>query len=322
MALHSSFGTELPAAAEEFLSVAYTDIDLRLPEDGKKFHFADDRIDPGPFKLDEMTIGATAAFGYETTEEFFITRVISGTLRLLQPGDGIDETFGHGDIGMLSRPGIDSVTEVDPSFSQDVITLTAPYVREAAGLDPDGGELPTFTSVRPATPQRARTWRQALELIGGMLHGDPAVADAPLVVGSANRMLAGLMLATFPNTATPRPVPLHGRDARNGAALRRAISFIDSNADRDIGIAEIAGAANVSRRAVQLAFRRHLGTTPTGYLRRVRLDCAHRELLGAVPEDHLTVTDVAYRWGFSSPSRFAERYRAAFGTPPSETLRE
>jgi AraC-like DNA-binding protein len=29
----------------------------------------------------------------------------------------------------------------------------------------------------------------------------------------------------------------------------------------------------------------------------------------------------SYRWGFSSPSRFAERYRIAFGCCPSETLR-
>ncbi len=61
--------------------------------------------------------------------------------------------------------------------------------------------------------------------------------------------------------------------------------------------------------------------TPTAYLRRVRLDHAHRELVGAADGDGLTVTEVAYRWGFSSPSRFAERYRAAFGVAPSQTLR-
>jgi AraC-like DNA-binding protein len=322
MALHSSFGTEEPDVAEQFLSEAYTDMELRLPRDRAEFRFADDRIDPGPFKLDEMTIHATAAFGFESEEEFFVTRVASGKLRVSAAAEGLDEGFVHGDIGLIGRPRIDSVTEVDEDFRQDVITLTAPFVREAAGIEPGSEELPTFHSVRPATPQRARTWRRALEMVGGMLHGDPAIADAPLVIASANRMLAGLLLATFPNTATAAPVPLHGRDARNGDALRRAISFIDSNADRDIGIADIAGAANVSRRAVQVAFQRHLETTPTGYLRRVRLDYAHRELLAAAPEDHLTVTDVAYRWGFSSPSRFAERYRAAFGYSPSQTLRD
>ena len=72
---------------------------------------------------------------------------------------------------------------------------------------------------------------------------------------------------------------------------------------------------------MEYAFRRHLGATPTTYLRQVRLDHAHRELAGATPEDGVTVTEVAYRWGFSSPSRFAEYYRAAFGCRPGETLR-
>jgi transcriptional regulator GlxA family with amidase domain len=101
--------------------------------------------------------------------------------------------------------------------------------------------------------------------------------------------------------------------------VRRAISFIEAHPDQDISVADIAAAACVTTRAVQLAFRRHLNTTPTGYLRRIRLDYAHRELLAADPERD-TVTAVAYRWGFPSASRFAVHYRAAYGVLPSHTL--
>jgi AraC-like DNA-binding protein len=55
------------------------------------------------------------------------------------------------------------------------------------------------------------------------------------------------------------------------------------------------------------------------YLRRVRLGHAHLELLAADPA-RLTVTAIAYRWGFPSASRFAAQYRAAYGTPPSRAL--
>jgi transcriptional regulator GlxA family with amidase domain len=85
-------------------------------------------------------------------------------------------------------------------------------------------------------------------------------------------------------------------------------------------VAEIARAASVTPRAVQLAFRRHLDTTPTAYLRRVRLEQAHRQLRDATPGDGITVAEVAARWGFT-PSRFTERYRAAYGVLPSHTLR-
>ncbi|MEU6280948.1 helix-turn-helix domain-containing protein [Streptomyces sp. NPDC047028] len=33
------------------------------------------------------------------------------------------------------------------------------------------------------------------------------------------------------------------------------------------------------------------------------------------------MADVARRWGFAHQGRFAERYRARFGEPPSRTLR-
>ena len=104
------------------------------------------------------------------------------------------------------------------------------------------------------------------------------------------------------------------------ATLHRAIAFIDDNAHRDITNADIADAAHVTIRAVQHAFRRHLGTTPTAYLRRVRLEYAHRDLTAADPAEQ-TVTGIAYRWGFPSPSRFAVYYRDVYGILPGHTLR-
>ena len=35
----------------------------------------------------------------------------------------------------------------------------------------------------------------------------------------------------------------------------------------------------------------------------------------------MTVTAVAYRWGFPSPSRFTAYYRQAYGVTPNQTLR-
>ena len=35
-----------------------------------------------------------------------------------------------------------------------------------------------------------------------------------------------------------------------------------------------------------------------------------------------TVTDVALRYGFANPGRFAGQYRRAFGVSPAETLRK
>lgn len=102
--------------------------------------------------------------------------------------------------------------------------------------------------------------------------------------------------------------------------LRRAITFIDDNAHRDIRLTDIAAAIGVTPRSVQYTFRRHLGTTPLEHLRRVRLHRAHRDLQAADPAVD-TVMAIAGRWRFGHPGRFSMAYKAAFGTPPSQTLR-
>lgn len=102
--------------------------------------------------------------------------------------------------------------------------------------------------------------------------------------------------------------------------LQRAIAFIHDNAHREITLSDIAAAVNVTPRSVQYTFRRHLGTTPLEYLRRVRLDRAHRDLEVADPAVD-TVTAIAGRWGFSHAGRFSSLYKKTFGRPPSRTLR-
>jgi AraC-like DNA-binding protein len=315
----TKFATDVPELAEETVSEAYLDVRLSLDEEeARNFYFSLSRFDAGPFQLDEMEIRARASFSFEPEEEeFVIGRVTHGGLRLRLPDGG--EDFDPGEVALLVRPGVPATTDVR-DYRQLVTTLRASTVREAAGRDPDA-PLPTFASARPISLNRARSWRRARDFVSGLFAGDPEVATAPLVVGSANRMLAGLVLATFPNDSIAPPSRRDRHDAEAPATVRRAVAFIESQADRDIGMAEIAAAAGVSRRAVQLAFRRHLDTTPTAYLRKVRLDLAHAELLAATRDDGLTVTEVAYRWGFSSPSRFAERYRAEYGHSPSEMLR-
>ena len=103
--------------------------------------------------------------------------------------------------------------------------------------------------------------------------------------------------------------------------LRRALVFIDENAADPITLNEIAGAARLSPRGLQAAFRRHLKTTPLGYLRSIRLERAHRDLQGAEPGDGASVAALAAKWGFIHLGRFATEYRRRFGVYPSQTLR-
>jgi AraC family transcriptional regulator, ethanolamine operon transcriptional activator len=85
-------------------------------------------------------------------------------------------------------------------------------------------------------------------------------------------------------------------------------------------ISEFCDAIGVTQRTLARAVRAVHGTTPTEYVRMLRLTEAKRAL--SSPQGRTeTVTDVAIRCGFRQLSRFAADYRAAFGESPSETLR-
>ena len=86
-------------------------------------------------------------------------------------------------------------------------------------------------------------------------------------------------------------------------------------------MADVAEAAGVSVRTLQAGFHEHLDNSPTSYIRDLRLDRAHADLLEGDPYAGPQVTDVALRWGFSHFGRFAALYRRRFGERPSETLR-
>ena len=115
-------------------------------------------------------------------------------------------------------------------------------------------------------------------------------------------------------------VDINAVGRKQAPLLRRALAFIHDNAQTDIGLNDIAAVVGVTPRSVQYLFRRHLDTTPLEYLRRVRLDYAHRDLLAADPSVD-TVTAIAERWGFSHAGRFSIAYKQVFGTKPSRTLR-
>ena len=144
-------------------------------------------------------------------------------------------------------------------------------------------------------------------------------ADSPLVLAAAARTVAAAVVTCFPNTIR-KVLPRHRPTGASGDLLRRAVAFVDENFNRDIGVGDIAHAIHITPRTVQLMFRRHLGTTPTGYLRRARLDQAHGELVRADPAS-ATVSGIAARWGFGHPGRFSALYRQTYGRTPSTTLR-
>ncbi|GIH76462.1 AraC family transcriptional regulator [Planobispora longispora] len=164
----------------------------------------------------------------------------------------------------------------------------------------------------------ARSWRAMVDLVVGEAEHDDGLAAQPLAAAHLENALLSSLLTMQPsnylarlNTPRPPAVP---------KVVRRAMEFIDGHAHEPLTTEDVARAVAVSGRSLQEGFRRHLGLTPMGYLRDVRLDRVHQELLAGDPA-RCTVTGVAMRWGFPHQGRFAALYRARHGRTPSQTLR-
>jgi AraC-like DNA-binding protein len=102
--------------------------------------------------------------------------------------------------------------------------------------------------------------------------------------------------------------------------VKRVIDAMHGRPAHPFTMASLAGIAGVSARALQEAFRRHVGMPPMTYLRNLRLTQAHRALRAA-GADETTVAQIAYDAGFVHLGRFAAAYRTRYGMPPSATLR-
>jgi AraC-like DNA-binding protein len=147
-----------------------------------------------------------------------------------------------------------------------------------------------------------------------MNHGDTAMAET--LSDSLARLLRDAVMAGFacgngaaaPDSTDPLP-----------ATLRAALNYIEADASRRVSLADLARETYATPRTVQYLFRRYLDTTPTAYVRGLRLAAARQELLMA-HRSETTVSATASRWGFGHTGRFAVLYRQTYGESPHQTL--
>ncbi|MBY3297611.1 AraC family transcriptional regulator [Rhizobium laguerreae] len=149
------------------------------------------------------------------------------------------------------------------------------------------------------------------------LSGDGPLQRAPLAVSALCDAAIYLLLETCPNRYSnelalpaPAPAPRH---------VKWAIDFMQEHIAEPISLSDIAMAAKVSVRTLQQGFRQFRNTTPMSYLQDLRMAAAHRDLLES--DARQAIADVALKWGFMHPGRFAAEYRKRFGQLPSQTLK-
>lgn len=110
-------------------------------------------------------------------------------------------------------------------------------------------------------------------------------------------------------------LPHHSRGADITFARARAIIQARLK-DSDLTPDSVAAELRISRRALNKLFEKE-GLGPMEYVILERLEQAARDLSSPMQRS-LSVTDIAFRWGFKNTSHFAKRFRQHFGKMPSE----
>ncbi|GAA4681073.1 AraC family transcriptional regulator [Frondihabitans cladoniiphilus] len=264
-----------------------------------------------------VTLRSSKVFGEITGEiepegEYIVQWIKRGTATVDVHKDNVRLTLGSPVMFPTGRPFSFSYRD----YEQDLVHLDKDLVdriareREGAVL----GSLRFTPSVAPVSQAALRAWNATLQLVAQtLLAGSPS----PLLEAEMSRLAASALLDAFAHRQADIGESLL---LPSGASLRVAVEFIHANAEQPLTATSIAKAAGLSVRGLQQSFARQLDTTPTAYVRSVRLDRTREDLQLASPNS-TTVAEIAQKWGFVHLGRFSAAYTERFGEYPSTTLR-
>ncbi len=141
-----------------------------------------------------------------------------------------------------------------------------------------------------------------------------ALTDAEAAHGLEQQLIDALIQCLSAGPAAQET--LAGR--RHRCILARFEDLL--RADASHSMAEMCAELGISERLLRACCREYLQIGPNRYVRLQRMQQVHRALRSGTPGP-ANVSEVARRYGFRDPGRFATNYRAVYGELPSATLR-
>ncbi|BCJ48368.1 hypothetical protein GCM10010168_77060 [Actinoplanes ianthinogenes] len=301
---------------QELMSRRYVEHHTRVVGSADGFEFRSASAAAGTLAVDQLTYQACLAMKTVPFQSLLIVSLLDGRFDVTAGRQ--HARVARGEV-LLYPPdvGLDVVMD---RMTHQVLHLPLSTVTRLAARAGAAEAHFRFEAMTATNPAGNRQWLATIAYLTRLLAG-PADASIPaLLLDAAIDTAATAALSVFPNTTmTVDYTPGPGRVTPT--AIRRAVAYIDAHAAETITVDQIAASAGLSARALQAGFRRHYDTTPTGYLLKVRLEHAHRDLQAADPTTGATVAGIARRWGFPDHSRFTAAYRKTYGQTPSHTLR-
>ncbi len=229
-------------------------------------------------------------------------------------------TLDAGTMGVLHPR---QVTRMQWSGDCEMIMLEVPrlMLEDVIGAGAPGADSGPTLALPRASQSVAAWWQSVLDMTHSLHHyGEQWLAQPRMQLAIEEFLVAGLR-TLFTDQCT---MPAGGAvlSANSQRALQKAVDYIHAHASDRMTVVDIASAACVSARTLEVAFRRRYDQSPLGYVRGVQLDRVHEALRTArLAKRPVQVTDVAMANGFTHMGRFAGYYKKRFGNSPTQTLR-
>lgn len=296
--------------AQRSMSLLYgTEMDLSAAP-GQRFGYAMTAAADSTVSVASLRFEGRCRSGTDSLPDVMIAHAVRGAHRWR-----VGDERGSGSVPFMVPPGVDIRVEFTSAHMR-TIGLDVGYVRRVAeslsGV-PDHELRQDGVNTHRRHPALVA---EAIASLASMMLSESTLRDAALVRAQLLRHAVVSILTSYPLVDLDRR-PDRGIQSRR---VRLAVSYIEAHAHEPITVGDIAIAAATTTRSLQTAFRRAYDMTPMQFVRRLRLRLAREELLAST-DLRLSVREVASRWGFTHPGRFAQQYAAAFGEPPSTTLR-
>jgi AraC-like DNA-binding protein len=304
--------------AREAVTRVYLPHDLESNQ-GEQLRMTLNAAEAERFTVGFLVYGAPTRLTMPATEVCYHVNLTTRGRTFADREDGSRAVTAAGSSGLVLLP--DQLNTVRWTADAEQLILKVPRSRIESHLaDLVGRPVATVIDFQfgfdLSTP-RGHSLLAAVEFMARELDRPGGIAEMPLAREQLETFVLTQLALAVPNPYLDelrRPV-----DAVSPARLKPVIEYMEMNADEPLTPQELARVGCMSVRTLHATFQQELGMSSMAYLRQIRLDHVRTELLhsrGAV-----RVTDVAMRWGFLHPSRFAQQYRDRFGELPSDTVK-
>lgn len=130
-----------------------------------------------------------------------------------------------------------------------------------------------------------------------------------MVFGAVNELIGSLIES---KNYSYKIDGLTQKDEKNVAKLKRILSFIRDNFDKELTLEDMANASKLSTKYFCSFFKNMTGKTPFEYLNDYRIERASRKLLNS----DLPITQIAFSCGFNDLSYFIKTFKKIKGCSP------